>query len=65
MFRRTKIPKPNIPEPLEFTWITAEISNKQNVTDSECPHEMLWVKLIKLFIPERYKSTVRTGKFKN
>ena len=64
MYSGTKILRPIITYPLEFTRITAEISNKQNVIKSSCPSKMLWVELIMFFQPERNKNRVIKRKVK-
>ena len=60
MFSGSKIQRPIITYSLEFTWINAEISNKQHVRKSSCPTKMLWVRLLMFFRLERNKNRVGT-----
>ena len=53
MFSGSIIPRPIITHLLEFKWITAKLSNIENVRISSCHTEMLWVELIMFFQPER------------
>ena len=45
MFSGAKFPGTVITYPLEFTWITAKISNKQLVRKSLTPTVLLWIEL--------------------
>ena len=53
MFSGAKFPGPIITYSLEFTWITAKVSDKQNKRNGLCPTEMLLVKLIMFIQPDR------------
>ena len=57
MFCGAKVPRPIITYPIDFTLITAEISNKQHVRKKLCPTEMSWVEPIMFFLPEHKKKT--------
>ena len=61
MFSGDKIQWTNITYPLEFTWISVEISTKQHVSKILCPAEMLSIEIIMYFQPERDKIRVGTG----
>ena len=66
-FFGAKFPGPNITYPLEFTWITAKISNKWLVRKSLGPTEKLWVELIIFFQADRNvkQSKKRKGQIRN
>ena len=53
MFSGSKIPKPIITYPLDFTWIITKISNECVKKKSLCPTEMSWIELTIFFQPER------------
>ena len=67
MFSRANFQRPTIVYPLELTWIIAKNLNKQHVRKSLCPTEMLWVKLIMFFQPERNikQSINKKGQIRN
>ena len=64
MLYGAKIPGPTITHPLEFTWITTKMFNKQHVRKILCPTEMLWVEQTMFFPPNLILNRVKMGNVK-